>query len=141
MSSSLRPQRLLFAFASLAILAACSSQPMQQSEAAPAAPAPAMMTQTSAGNMMTTPTGMTLYTFDKDAAGRSNCDGQCIQYWHPLLATQGATATANMTLINRNDGRMQWATANGMPLYTYVNDKVPGDAKGNNFHNEWHVAM
>jgi predicted lipoprotein with Yx(FWY)xxD motif len=81
-----------------------------------------MMTQTSAGNMMTTPTGMTLYTFDKDAAGRSNCDGQCIQYWHPLLATQGATATANMTLINRSDGQMQWATANGMPLYTYIND-------------------
>ena len=84
---------------------------------------------------------MTLYTFDKDSAGRSNCDGECGQYWHPLLATQGSTATANMTLITRSDGQMQWATANGMPLYTYVDDKAPGDEKGNNFHNEWHIAM
>jgi predicted lipoprotein with Yx(FWY)xxD motif len=112
---------------------------MQQSEAAPMAPA--MMGQKQAGNVMTTPTGMTLYTFDKDAAGKSNCNGECAQYWPPLMASQGSTATDNMTLITRSDGQMQWATASGMPLYTYVDDKTPGDAKGNNFHNEWHVVM
>jgi predicted lipoprotein with Yx(FWY)xxD motif len=90
---------------------------------------------------MTTPAGMTLYTFDKDAAGKSNCEGQCAPYWHPLLASQGSTATANMTLVERSDGQIQWATANGMPLYTYADDESPGDEKGNNFHNRWRVAM
>jgi predicted lipoprotein with Yx(FWY)xxD motif len=103
-------------------------------------PAPAMMSPTSAGNVMTTPTGMTLYTFDKDVAGRSNCSGECAQYRHPLIASQGSTATDTMTLITRSDGQMQWATPEGLPLYTYAGDKAPGDAKGNNFHNEWHVV-
>ena len=46
-----------------------------------------------------------------------------------------------MTLIARDDGRMQRAMGNGAPLYTFVQDKVPGDVKGNNFHNAWHVAL
>ena len=29
------------------------------------------------GGMMTNPAGMTLYTFDKDAGGKSACNGPC----------------------------------------------------------------
>ena len=141
MMKSSRLWRPLLAAASLALLAACSHQSMQQSQAAPMSPAPAMMSQTPMGNVMTTPTGMTLYTFDKDAPGKSNCNGECAQYWPPLIAAPGSTATGNMTLITRDDGRMQWATAKGMPLYTYQGDKAAGDTKGNNFHKEWHVVM
>ena len=139
LSNSWRP---LLAAASVAVLAACSSShPMQQSEAAPMSPAPATMSQTPAGNVMTTPTGMTLYTFDKDAAGKSNCNGECAQYWPPLIAKSGSAPTGNLTLITRDDGQMQWATANGMPLYTYEGDKAVGEVKGNNFHGIWHVAI
>ena len=91
-------------------------------------------------DVMPTPARLTLYTFDKDAAGRSNCEGQCGAYWHPLIASEGSTASPNMTLVKRSDGQMQWATANRMPLYTYADDELPGDEKGDNFHNRWHVA-
>jgi predicted lipoprotein with Yx(FWY)xxD motif len=114
---------------------------VQQSQAAPWGDAPAVMMQTSAGSVMTTPSGMTLYTYDLDTAGRSNCNGDCAQYWHPLIARQGANPTRNMTLITREDGQRQWATANGAPLYTYVQDRAPGDVNGNNFHNNWHVVL
>ena len=42
--------------------------------------------------------------------------------------------------IKRSDGSLQ-ATYNGHPLYTYVADGAPGDAKGNNLNVNgglWH---
>lgn len=133
--------RPLVAIAGFALLAACVSHPIQQSQVNdPSSHAPAMMMQTTAGSVMTTPTGMTLYTFDKDAAGKSNCTGECAQYWPPLIANPGSIPAGYMTVIARDDGQMQWA-AHGSPLYTYVQDKVPGDVKGNNLHNTWHVVM
>ncbi len=133
-----RPFALIAGFS---LLAACASHPIQQSQANETPThAPAMMMQTTAGSVMTTPTGMTLYTFDKDAVGKSNCNGECAQYWPPLIANPGSIPAGYMTLITRDDGQMQWA-AHGSPLYTYVEDKVPGDLKGNNYHNNWHVVM
>jgi predicted lipoprotein with Yx(FWY)xxD motif len=114
---------------------------IRQSQAAPWSGAPAIMTQTSAGSVLTTPTGMTLYISDRDTAGRSNCVAECAEYWHPLIANQDSSPTANMTLITRDDGQRQWATADGSPLYTYVQDRAPGDVNGNNFHNIWHVVL
>ncbi len=132
--------RSLITVAGLSLLAACASQPTQQSLVDPASPAPTTMSQTTAGNVMTTPVGMTLYTFDKDTAGKSNCNGECAQYWPPLIANQDSSPMGNLTLITRDDGQMQWATANGLPLYTYIQDKRPGDVKGDKFHNTWHVV-
>lgn len=140
MTSLSRSWRPFAAVAGFALLAACASQPMQQSLVDPTSPAPAVLSQTPVGNVMTTPSGMTLYTFDKDVPGKSNCNGECAQYWPALIATQGSAPTGNLTLVTRDDGQMQWATAKGAPLYTYVQDKHPGDVKGNNFHNIWHVA-
>ena len=34
--------------------------------------------------------GMTLYTFDKDAGGKSMCNGPCAEAWPPLLAADEA---------------------------------------------------
>jgi predicted lipoprotein with Yx(FWY)xxD motif len=141
MSSLNQSYRPLIVIASFAFLAACGSHPDQQSQANKSPTnAPAMMMQTTAGNVMTTPIGMTLYTSDKDATGKSNCNGECAQYWPPLIANPGSIPAGYMTLITRSDGQMQWA-AHGSPLYTYVDDKQPGDVKGNNYHNNWHVVM
>ena len=46
----------------------------------------------------------------------------------PLTAGSGVTGT--LGTITRSDGTMQ-ATYMGHPLYTYVGDKSPGQAKGN----------
>ena len=38
---------------------------------------PAAMAPTAKGGMFVSAKGMTLYTFDKDTAGKSMCNGQC----------------------------------------------------------------
>lgn len=92
-----------------------------------------------AGGVLTNASGMTLYTFDKDAAGKSNCNGQCAANWPPLAAGADAKASGAYTTIKRDDGAMQWAYK-GKPLYTWVKDQKPGDKTGDGVNNVWHVA-
>ena len=98
-----------------------------------------LMMQTTAGNVLSTPSGMTLYTFDKDVTTASTCTGDCAQMWPPFIGGAGAQPGGFLTLFDRGDGTKQWA-ANGKPLYTYAQDKKPGEVKGDNFHNVWHVV-
>ena len=83
--------------------------------------------------------GMTLYTFDRDSAGQSNCDGECATRWPPFAAEAGATAEGDWTLVERSDGSMMWAHK-GKPLYTYADDEKPGDATGDGVGGVWHLA-
>jgi predicted lipoprotein with Yx(FWY)xxD motif len=39
----------------------------------------------------------------------------------------------------RTDGTLQWANE-GKPLYTYANDKKPGDVTGDGMNGVWHVV-
>ena len=83
--------------------------------------------------------GMTLYTFDKDAGGKSMCAGECAKNWPPLMAKAGDKAEGKWTQIKRDDGSMQWAY-DGKPLYTFVKDKKAGDTTGDGMKDVWHVA-
>jgi predicted lipoprotein with Yx(FWY)xxD motif len=83
--------------------------------------------------------GMTLYVFDRDGKGKSNCNGQCAVTWLPLIADTDAQAADSFSFINRDDGRKQWAYK-GKPLYTFAKDKKPGDATGDGVNNAWHLA-
>lgn len=83
--------------------------------------------------------GMTLYTFDKDSDGKSMCNGGCAQNWPPLMAEAGAKAMEDWTLVKRDDGSLQWAYY-GKPLYTFVQDKKPGDMTGEGKMGVWHMA-
>ena len=60
--------------------------------------------ETSAGEILTDANGMTLYTFDKDSAGMSNCYDDCAVNWPPLIAAAGATGDEEYTLVERKDG-------------------------------------
>ncbi len=82
--------------------------------------------------------GRTLYTFDKDAANRSNCNGGCAVAWPPFLMNDDDRATAGFGVITRDDGAKQWAL-NGKPLYFYAADVQAGDAKGDGVNGVWHV--
>ncbi|MGH6680894.1 MAG: COG4315 family predicted lipoprotein, partial [Bradyrhizobium sp.] len=85
--------------------------------------------------------GMTLYTFDKDAKGRSACNGKCAVNWPVLKAGAGAKSDHGYTVVKRNDGSMQWAYK-GKPLYTWIKDAKPGDITGDGLlHGAWHVAQ
>ncbi|MEC5400190.1 COG4315 family predicted lipoprotein [Uliginosibacterium sp. H1] len=83
--------------------------------------------------------GMTLYTYDKDAGGKSVCNGQCAINWPPLMAKADDKATGDWTVITRDDGSKQWAYK-GKPLYLWIKDTKPGDKSGDNVGNVWRLA-
>jgi predicted lipoprotein with Yx(FWY)xxD motif len=84
--------------------------------------------------------GMTLYTFDKDAGGKSMCNGPCAENWPPLAAADDAKPTADMTIVVRDDGKKMWAYK-GKPLYTFKKDMAAGETNGDGFLNgAWHMA-
>jgi predicted lipoprotein with Yx(FWY)xxD motif len=94
---------------------------------------------TTKGKALVDLNGMTLYIFDRDSAGKSNCNAQCTVNWPPLIADTDAQASGSFSFITREDGRKQWAYK-GKPLYTWFKDKEPGDATGDGVNNVWHIA-
>lgn len=82
---------------------------------------------------------MTLYTFDKDAAGKSNCDAGCLAKWPAFKAEAGAMAEGDWTVVDASDGTKMWAHK-GKPLYTFVDDKKAGDVTGDGVGGVWHLA-
>lgn len=93
------------------------------------------------GSMLVGSNGMTLYTFDKDAAGsgKSICNGACAGNWPPLMAADRDSATGDWSIVMRDDGKRQWAYR-GKPLYFWAKDQKPGDTTGDGFNQVWHVA-
>ena len=91
--------------------------------------------------VLTGPNGMTLYTFDKDAAGsgKSVCNGPCATNWPPLMAGDMDKASGDYSIITRDDGKKQWAFK-GKPLYYWVKDSKPGDRTGDGFNKVWQLA-
>jgi predicted lipoprotein with Yx(FWY)xxD motif len=102
--------------------------------------APAKAAPTSKGSALVDDAkGMTLYVFDRDAPGKSNCNGPCATNWPPFAAPTGAKASGDWTVVTRDDGGMQWAYK-GKPLYAFSKDGKPGDATGDDFNHVWHIA-
>jgi len=82
--------------------------------------------------------GRTLYTFDKDAGNKSNCNGECVALWPPFMAKEGARTNAGFSVITRDDGSKQWSM-NEKPLYFFAADVQAGDARGDGQGGVWHV--
>ena len=80
--------------------------------------------------------GHTLYTFNSDTPGVSNCKGGCTSTWPPLSVPAGTTpvggagVTGQLGTISRDDGSLQ-VTYKGLPLYFFHSDSKPGDTNGN----------
>jgi predicted lipoprotein with Yx(FWY)xxD motif len=142
---------LLAVAAAAAVLAACSSSATSSTggstktptSSPAAATAGSLKTATIGGvTVLTNAKGFTLYSFAPDTATKSNCNAGCVQYWPPVKgpATAGSGVTGTLTTIKRSDGSMQ-AAYDGHPLYTYVGDTAPGQAKGNGLNlsgGVWH---
>ena len=94
---------------------------------------------TSAGKVYADAAGMTLYTFDKDAANASNCYDACAAMWPPFKADATAKAAGEWTIVSRKEGAKMWAYE-GKPLYTYSKDTKPGETTGDGMGGVWHVA-
>jgi predicted lipoprotein with Yx(FWY)xxD motif len=144
----------LAGLAATVLIAACGSSTPSGSSgatsgaAAPASSAPAVSsgalktTKIGGATVLTNAQGFTLYSFAPDTATTSKCNGSCAKYWPPVTgpATAGPGVTGKLGTIKRSDGSVQ-ATYNGHPLYTYVADTAPGQAKGNGLNlsgGVWH---
>ncbi len=94
-------------------------------------------------SILTDSAGNTLYIFDNDEAGVSNCTGSCTDIWPPLIVNGDATAGDGVdgtpAMITRDDGTTQ-VTYNDQPLYFYANDEVPGDRNGDDVGGVWHIV-
>jgi predicted lipoprotein with Yx(FWY)xxD motif len=100
------------------------------------------------GMVLVDSNGMTLYDFHKDKGTTSSCYGACAKAWPPAL-TEGEPQVGNgasasmLGTTERKDGTVQ-VTYAGHPLYTYVADKKPGEANGNDidqFGAEWYALQ
>jgi predicted lipoprotein with Yx(FWY)xxD motif len=146
------------------VLSACASSGSSSaaSGSTPAAPASSPAASASAGSapaasssgtsltaktiggqqVVTNAAGFTLYWFVPDTSTTSKCTGSCATYWPPVKgpATAMSGVTGTLGTITRSDGTTQ-ATYDGHPLYTYVADTAPGQAKGNGLNlsgGVWH---
>ena len=82
--------------------------------------------------------GRTLYTFDKDSAGKSNCSGGCAAAWPAFTVGNASLAGGDFSIVVRDDGTQQWAIQ-GKPLYFFAGDARPGDINGDNQGGVWHA--
>ncbi|HEY2128269.1 MAG TPA: hypothetical protein VGH77_13895 [Streptosporangiaceae bacterium] len=76
-----------------------------------------------------------------DTSTTSKCNGTCATNWPPVKGpVTAAGVTGTFGTIKRSDGSAQ-ATFEGHPLYTFVGDTAPGQAKGNGLNAAgglWH---
>jgi len=113
------------------------------SSPAPAATGTGLKTTTIGGTtVLTNAKGFTLYSFAPDTPATSKCYGSCAAYWPPVTGTPAASSAlpGRVGTLKRTDGSEQ-LTYNGHPLYTYVGDSAPGQARGNNLNLNgglWH---
>jgi predicted lipoprotein with Yx(FWY)xxD motif len=93
--------------------------------------------------VLTNARGFTLYSFAPDTPAASKCYRSCAAYWPPVTGPAAATSRrlpGRVGTIRRTDGSQQ-VTYDGHPLYTYIGDTAPGQARGNNLNLNgglWH---
>ena len=124
-------RKLITALIAAGVLSLCAG--------AACAQAPASSADTSKGKALVDGQAMTLYIFDRDTTGTSNCNGPCATNWPPLAASADAKPSGPWTVVTRGDGGKQWAYQ-GKPLYTFSKDAKAGDVTGDGVNNVWHIA-
>ncbi len=98
--------------------------------------------RTSAGPVLGTASGRTLYVFVDDLLTKapSACTGDCAHDWVPMPAGRRITVRTGVSgrvgTIERSDGERQ-LTMDGRPLYLFSGDRAPGDIRGNGVGNLW----
>jgi predicted lipoprotein with Yx(FWY)xxD motif len=88
------------------------------------------------GTVLVNSKGLTLYMFVPDKRTEVTCKGTCAAVWPPVKLPKGAKPLAAGEAKSRllgsdpNPAGGRVVTYNRWPLYTYVADSAPGQAKG-----------
>jgi predicted lipoprotein with Yx(FWY)xxD motif len=87
----------------------------------------------SLGTILVNSQGMTLYHLSGEQDGKFICTGSaCLGVWHPLIAPSSGTPSGEVSAlgtVKRPEGTLQ-VTYKGTPLYTFTQDKQPGETNG-----------
>ena len=102
------------------------------------------LADTPLGKVLADGTGKTLYAFTADAAGKSNCNGDCLKNWPALTSDAAPTLGTGLdaedfTTIARDDGTKQVAFY-GLPLYYFAGDTGPNLTNGQGVGGKWFVV-
>jgi predicted lipoprotein with Yx(FWY)xxD motif len=97
------------------------------------------------GVVLTTGTGLTLYHFTANPAGKSMCTGACASVWPAYFAPKGAHISGpkgvkGLSLVNVGSGHWQVAFHQAV-LYRFEGDTKKGQAKGQGVLDKWFAAM
>ena len=110
-------------------------------------PTVTLVPNASYGTVLTDPDGWTLYAWDGDGEGVSNCAAACAVAWPPYLIGNDLVAPddlpGSLGFVDRGDGTWQVTFAN-RPLYYFSGDVQPGDSTGDGsmgFGAQWRVGF
>lgn len=97
-------------------------------------PATVGVAKTDLGDVLVNKHGHTLYLFARDTGTTSSCSGACAVNWPPVRVRSAPVVgngahPSEVGTTARPDGKSQ-LTYNSHPLYTFVNDRKPGDTSG-----------
>ncbi|MFB2597525.1 hypothetical protein ACEXQE_07020 [Herbiconiux sp. P17] len=96
----------------------------------------------SLGEIVVDGKGLTAYFYDVDTAnsGASACTGECATLWPAIESTSTTPVVDGVSgtigTITGVDGGNQ-ITIDGRPIYTFANDKKPGDVAGQGVGGIW----
>jgi predicted lipoprotein with Yx(FWY)xxD motif len=144
--------KVIGAVAAIALLAAACGEdngeaPLATPEdlgVAPAGTDTLHVASTDLGEILTDIEGLTLYLFQDDEPGVSNCTGECLGTWPALTDSdptpgEGVDITLIGTITRDDDGTTQ-VTYNDWPLYYFSGDASPGDTNGQGIGGNWWVV-
>ncbi|MDX1448519.1 MAG: hypothetical protein R3246_05595 [Acidimicrobiia bacterium] len=139
--------RLSLAVALTLVVNACGggdggTEDTTSTTASPATAPGVGLADTSLGEVLVGPEGMTLYGFTVDDPGVSNCYDACAQAWPPLAGDTPIGDDLDPSLFStteRTDGTSQ-LVAGDWPLYYFAGDTAPGDVNGQNVEGVWFVV-
>jgi predicted lipoprotein with Yx(FWY)xxD motif len=105
------------------------------------------------GTVLVDAAGMALYTTDAETDGTVRCVDACTNFWPPLIGTADQLPASvegisgEFGVVTRPDGADQ-VTLDGLPLYTFTDDRQPGTVLGDGLADEfggtrhvWHVVL
>jgi predicted lipoprotein with Yx(FWY)xxD motif len=135
--------KLIPAVAVSSLLAACGSGSSSSSSPSASASQPSRSAGTAVvktasvsslgASVLVDAQGVTLYHLSGEQNGKWICtSAACVKVWHPLVAPTAGSPSGSigsLGTVRRPDGTTQ-VTFKGMPLYTFVGDTQPGEAKG-----------
>jgi predicted lipoprotein with Yx(FWY)xxD motif len=88
--------------------------------------------------------GIVLYRYDEDTAepSKSNCTGDCLETWIPVLIAPEGTIyltdipESEVGTVEREDGTLQ-VTLGGQPIYRHIRDTKIGERNGLGVDDAW----